>query len=349
MPTMGIERHIELLLLTNDCVAVPGLGGFVAHHVAARYDEGEHLFLPPLRTVGFNPKLTLNDSLLAQSYIEVFDISYPEAMQMIERDVNRLRQSLDNHGYCELNGVGTLQLNAEGNYEFLPCEAGLLTPSLYALSPFNIEPLAVETPQSAEPVAVSDTHVEPATVSTATMTPVEPGDVEEEETRRPSLTTGILVAAAAAIILVVLFLSPNPIEQDNRKELMSMFSIFSPSTVKEEPADCSPAEAATVDSPAATVEPTADVAEPEVKQSPATPYYTIVLACKISRKNAEAYAATLTADGCGEVTVLAPESNPKVIVGDYATQKEAYAALARLRPTNKAFAEAWVYKVRDGK
>ena len=28
-----IERHIESLLLHNDCVIVPDLGGFVAHHV----------------------------------------------------------------------------------------------------------------------------------------------------------------------------------------------------------------------------------------------------------------------------------------------------------------------------
>ncbi|MQO83477.1 SPOR domain-containing protein, partial [Prevotella copri] len=33
-----LERHIEILLLSNDCVIVPGFGGFMAHHVDARYD-----------------------------------------------------------------------------------------------------------------------------------------------------------------------------------------------------------------------------------------------------------------------------------------------------------------------
>ena len=72
-----IDRHIEILLLSNDCVIVPGLGGFMTHHIQARYDADDQMFLPPLRTLGFNPQLTMNDSLLVQSYIEAYDISYP--------------------------------------------------------------------------------------------------------------------------------------------------------------------------------------------------------------------------------------------------------------------------------
>ena len=75
-----LDRHIEILLLDNDCVIVPGFGGFVAHHVEARYDKSDNSFLPPLRSLGFNPHLkNINDSLLAQSYVEAYDISYPEA------------------------------------------------------------------------------------------------------------------------------------------------------------------------------------------------------------------------------------------------------------------------------
>lgn len=58
-----LDRHIEILLLSNDCVIVPDFGGFMAHHVDARYDEADGTFLPPLRTLGFNPQLKMNDSL----------------------------------------------------------------------------------------------------------------------------------------------------------------------------------------------------------------------------------------------------------------------------------------------
>ena len=137
-PVIELERHIEILLLDNDCVIVPGLGGFMAHHVEARYEEDEQAFLPPLRTLGFNPQLKINDSLLAQSYIEAYDISYPEALQRIEDEVNELTQILQNEGRYELNNIGIIELNEDGNYVFTPCEAGILTPSLYGLNSFEM-------------------------------------------------------------------------------------------------------------------------------------------------------------------------------------------------------------------
>ena len=79
-----LERHIEILLLTNDCVIIPAFGGFMAHYTVARFDERDFSFLPPTRTVGFNPLLKINDSLLAQSYVEAYDISYPEALCRID-------------------------------------------------------------------------------------------------------------------------------------------------------------------------------------------------------------------------------------------------------------------------
>ena len=139
-----LERHIEILLLDNDCVIVPGLGGFTAHHVEARYDESDDVFLPPLRTLGFNPLLKINDSLLVQSYVEAYDISYPEALRRIEGEVEELRQRLGNDGYYEMTDIGMLEVNEDGNIVFTPCEAGILTPGLYGLSSFEMPPLAAE-------------------------------------------------------------------------------------------------------------------------------------------------------------------------------------------------------------
>ena len=126
-----LERHIEILLLSNDCVIVPDLGGFMAHHVSARYDEDDEMFLPPLRTLGFNPQLRINDSLLVQSYVNAYDISYPEALRRIEEETDELRQQLDAQGSYELPDIGLLTINSEGNLQFEPCEAGILSPEFY--------------------------------------------------------------------------------------------------------------------------------------------------------------------------------------------------------------------------
>lgn len=137
-----INRHIEILLLSNDCVIVPGFGGFMAHHVDARYDGTDNMFLPPLRTVGFNPQLTMNDSLLVLSYVETYDMSYPEALRRIEDEVAEIRQTLENKGQYEVDNVGILSLNEDGNIEFEPYEAGILTPDFYGLGGFDMMPVA---------------------------------------------------------------------------------------------------------------------------------------------------------------------------------------------------------------
>lgn len=142
-----LARHIEILLLDNDCVIVPQFGGFMAHHASSVYSDSEALFLPPSRTLGFNPQLTINDSLLVQSYVEAYDISYPEALRRIEEKVNELSQCIANEGFCELPNIGTLSLNGEGAYNFQPIAAGILTPSLYGLSSFEMKPLAANAEQ----------------------------------------------------------------------------------------------------------------------------------------------------------------------------------------------------------
>ena len=41
-----LAQHIEVLLLENDCVIVPGLGGFVAHYAPAMSGGREYVFAP---------------------------------------------------------------------------------------------------------------------------------------------------------------------------------------------------------------------------------------------------------------------------------------------------------------
>ena len=84
----------------------------------------------------------MNDSLLALSYVEAYDISYPEALNRIADEVAEIKQTLENTGRFELTDIGTIILNETGNYAFEPCEAGILTPELYGLGGFDMLPLA---------------------------------------------------------------------------------------------------------------------------------------------------------------------------------------------------------------
>ena len=103
-----LSKHIEVLLLENDCVIVPGLGGFIAHKRPAAYSIQKGEFMPPLRTIGFNPQLIMNDGLLVQSYMQAFNTDFPDATRRIEKTVAELKDQLYQQGQVTLNNVGTI-------------------------------------------------------------------------------------------------------------------------------------------------------------------------------------------------------------------------------------------------
>lgn len=136
-----LARHIEILLLENDCVIIPDFGGFIAHYQPARYVKEENLYLPPVRTIGFNPQLTINDGLLVQSYMQAHHTDFPDATRMIEKEVAGLKEQLYQNGCAEMHGIGVLHYNIHSTYEFHPNEDGALSPALYGLSSFSINRL----------------------------------------------------------------------------------------------------------------------------------------------------------------------------------------------------------------
>jgi hypothetical protein len=137
-----LARHIEVLLLENDCVVVPGLGGFVTHYAPAqRVDKGK-IFLPPTRTIEFNPKLKMDDGLLVQSYMKKHNVSLPDATQMIEKEVEALVACLHEKGKVDLSNVGEIHYTLHDTYEFTPCNHKVVTPHLFGLEPFEMEELS---------------------------------------------------------------------------------------------------------------------------------------------------------------------------------------------------------------
>ena len=329
-----LERHIEILLLDNDCVIVPDLGGFMSHYIEARYDDRENLYLPPLRTLGFNPKLTMNDSLLAQSYVEAYDISFPEAISRIEKEVSELHQHLENEGYYELYDIGTLRLNGEGNYEFEPCEAGILTPSLYGLNTLEIDKIVPVAP-IAEPLR-------------------QPAQEQKEPAERAihikMSTLRKTAAIAAAIALFVMLAIP---VGNSTRQFLDTCKIDKSWFYRIMPKEITSNKPVTVNTKAATPKPAAPVKDEakqpvveEKVQEPAT-YWTIVLASQVSKKNAELFTASLQKRGYAEATVVLRRNGNKVVMGRFSSETEAQNRVRTLRQESADFAEAWVMKMQE--
>ncbi len=132
-----LAKHIETLLLDNDCVVVPNFGGFIAHYQSAYFDEKSNTFFPPQRIIGFNPKLIMNDGLLVQSYMNYLATDFSDANLHIENEVDMLNEKLYNEGSVTLTNIGTITCNVDGTLAFVPSEKRIDTPNLYGLTDFQ--------------------------------------------------------------------------------------------------------------------------------------------------------------------------------------------------------------------
>lgn len=359
-----LNRHIEILLLSSDCVIVPDLGGFMTHHVDARYDDEDNMFVPPLRTLGFNPQLTMNDSLLAQSYIEAYDINYPEAIRRIEAEVTELKQQLYNDGFYEMTGIGVLSLNEDRHIVFEPCEAGLLTPSLYGLGAFEMLPL--------------DEKTNSQIVQVATQVPLTNNDSTQSiRTTTKDGEKAIIVkmswlrnAAIAAAIIIFLLFTPtiiNNISTETQQPSMSEVDLLPlpNKTVEPKKLDTSavnikhdsietPAVEENVSSADTTKIESANTnalkaeaiakttSEPIAEKETG---YCLVLASQVAQQGAENLVSQMKQHGYEDTRVNINKNVRRVVYGHYPSQDAAYQALNKLRNSSSDFDEAWVYKI----
>lgn len=335
-----LERHIEILLLSNDCVIVPDFGGFMAHHVDARYDEQENLFLPPQRTIGFNPQLTLNDSLLAQSYIEAYDISYPEALRRIEDEVRELRQHIECNGSYELYDLGIIRLNEYGKYEFEPCEAGILTPELYGLSSFIMKPIASSSVQTI-PAAIDkpDKEVSPFDI-------LMDSDEEEEEQERTIKLSTLRNIAVACITIIAFFFISSPI---NNSDLNSNEARINTDMLLRIMPRCENIEKAQLKLDVENKDSVEAVKNTMAESSDTishSPYYTIVLCSRVTVKNANTYVEQLHRQGLMEARVTTQGNYTKVVLGRFLSEREASLEAIRIQK-NTGISDCWVTKMKD--
>ena len=380
-----LSRHIEILLLSNDCVIVPGFGGFVAHHKVAEYDMEEKTFYPPQRVLGFNSQLVLNDSLLVQSYAEAYDLSYPEALRKIENEVEEIKQQIEIEGEYKFRGIGTVSKTAEGYYDFEPCVAGLVSPSLYGFTSYIMDAVngvadadgASDTEDSAEKKLLSAADVVTGETEVDVKDDAEDTeDVEDDEVEDEEEERGIYVsykkmwyAAAASLILLLLPLAYNSLTVgrgsqssnvirgsvgDTGKEVVSKIGegidTFMKATNSESvPADTVNITEKTVKQEAAgeAVADTKVQAEKtgEVSKETVKGQYSIILASRVSKRGAEDFVKRLNRAGYKEASVYEHGSMRRVVYGSYGSERDAERALNVLKKKNETFAGTWVQKL----
>lgn len=346
-----LARHIEHLLLSNDCVTVPHFGGFVTCHVPAERVDDEDLFLPPQRTVRFNPALQESDGLLVHSLMKTYRVEETEAKRKLHALVLELRQTLLENGSCDFGSLGVFAQNEDGEVSFAPCQAGIVCPEYYGLDALSFPLL------SRLPAVVPTTDEAAATPTAAT------SDGQHITIRIPRRWVNVLTATAAAVVLFFLF--STPVKNTDTEALgggTATASLYLPAVVSEtvsadeEPmpsaASLPKDEAAVSETKAAPTEPRTDarpaVVEPETVETiaPETDTYCVVVASSVTEKNAHAFVEHLTRRGIEGAQVFKKGKMVRVIFPGYATEAEAYRQARTLRSMGGDLASAWVYELK---
>lgn len=361
-----LARHIEALLLENDCVIVPELGGFVTHYIPAMRIEEENVFLPPSRIIAFNPRLKINDGLLVQSYMTVYSTSFSDATKIVDKEVNGLLAVLHEEGKVDLPNVGELRCSIHDTYDFIPYDDKITTPCLYGLDSFKMRELSAM-----------------ARLAGRKVVPFVPAVAEKKKYKfevkayRSYLTAAV---AMTAVVVLFFFLS-TPIEntevvEGNYAQLLSgeLFGkiekrslAITPIIVRrtKEEAEIEEQFKKRTAVPAATREmkvaqPNVTIVAPNPRPEnaaetihnaaaqkagavPAVPSksYHIIIASVGTEKDAEAMAEQLLERGFPDARAIIGDGKMRVSIESCRTESEAYQALNKIRQ-NETYQNAWV-------
>lgn len=356
-----LAQHIETLLLENDCVIVPGFGGFVAHYSPATRIKEENIFLPPTRTIGFNPQLKLNDGVLVQSYMSAYDTSFADASRIVEKEVNEFIGLLHEEGKAHLDNIGEIHYNIYGNYEFVPYDYKITTPSLYGLDSFEMHELSVlqqkekvwipahpEKEKKTFEISINRAYLRNAAAMIAAIvlffafsTPVENTDVQKNNYAQLLPSELFEQIEKQSVVVTPVYVKSDAMQQAKKlSATASTSSSTKTSSTKKNTADKTSKPIAVREVKVAKQETTATAPAVKSPESANHPFH-IIVAGGISLKDAEAIATQLKSKGFANAKALNMDGKVRVSISSFDNRNEATKQLLELRK-NETYKNAWL-------
>ena len=337
-----LSKHIEYLLLDHECVIYPDLGAFITSYISSKWSQEENLFLPPYRSVWFNPQLKEDDDLFISTLARRYHISHADAALLCAEYLEELYQELEENGTVDLGSIGALiREEDDAPLIFAPSPSGISTPSLYGLDTVQLPLLQALNEE----------------ISVSPVTPAAKPAIHTDEKHitiriRRSLVN-YLTAAAASIILFLSFSTP-ALNTGMTEEQLAQTEFFLPSnlvphtvvSVKEEHpretnVNTEVQEVSEVEA-TGTTQATSSSASTTSASSP----YAMVLASSISMKNAQSYVANLQSRG-HKAEVLVRGKMVRVIIPGFQSAEEVHQAIKELQKQGNEFSKAWTLKLED--
>ena len=364
----NLARHIELLLRDNDCVILPGFGGFIAHDVPAYYVSEEGLYYPPSRSISFNATITMNDGLLAQSYMKSYQVDYARANYMIDVAVELLTDTLDEEGTVTLPRIGTLTQDINQSLQFAPDQAGVASPLHFGLGSFIIKELEQITSTEERSKSEStitrtaktiDLHINKETLrhvmSTAAvfllllMVALPTGKHQYTDIASLQLTKVITTPQIQPVAVSeepVIVMDETPVAEQNEEPATTDDIIAEPTTVEDNqlPLTVENVSDSEEASPSTSEAPVTEPAPAVVAISEKT--YHVIVASLPSHRGADETLGQYIRMGYTEASLVERDNRVRISLMQFADKNEANRQLNTLRQ-EEAFKSAWLLAVRN--
>ena len=359
-----LAKHIEILLLENDCVIVPGLGGFIVHNESAYYDEEEQIYYPPKRSIGFNPKLTINDGLLVQFYMQTYHMDFRDDNRKIEHEVAELKDQLYKDGHVYLKGIGNLCCNIHNEFEFRTEEPNVMTPSLYALNHFYVgklgkqetkvvefRPKTTKEPSKREihaPRWIADAVAVAAAVLLFFMISVPVENTYMDQGDYASLSSNDFIEVIKSQSLAMNVIHPDipekkiaaPVQSQPKKVEIKTPSPSKKETVAPKPVE-QPKEKQVIDEQPKVETKPASVQKTTSTPSVAVMKYHIIIASLETQRDAQATIATMESKGLHNLKIKEGNGHFRIVLKSFEDKNAAYNKLNELKQQDE-FKNAWL-------
>ena len=314
---MELLVYIKELLLLNDCVIVPGFGGFVTNYKQAGLQSSQ--FTPPGKSVSFNKKLNFNDGLLINHIASEEGINYIAARKKVDLMVQELNYRLTDGEEISIPGLGALNYDEQQHLVFTPKVEGNLNLDAFGLGQFNYETLFSR--QMARKAAVSQQERQAAV---------------EVIFQKRSLKK-VLIALPLLFALAVIPLKNN-LSHLQKSDISGFHTM-----VAAPAAAAAPVETAVEEAPVQAEEVVADAVETpvEVAEQTEARYFLIVGSFK-NQENAETYISQLSEKGYSGTNMGVIRGLHYISLGGFTTIDKALEA--RTNYQNESGSSAWIYK-----
>lgn len=342
--TMKVIQAIRKLLFLEDCVIIPGLGGFVSQYRPAVIDKSTGTFSPPAKVIVFNGELVQNDGILVDFIAAREGIPTGMARQQVDLFVEETRKKLEHGIPVFIEGIGQFFQDSNREIRFQADAGTNLFLDSFGLAPFHLHEVAQDKDSGLKNALIFSRDESPRTVEFSVT--VKRKSSSHHNLRRIAIAMPLLIAfsllpynsrvtdnlsssRASMIPEPSLYRLNYPDTQKRDTAKVIVFPISERVTSETVTSDAVTSDAVTSDRVTGE-ERKAEEVKP-VKVSPSVGQFPVIAGCFKIKSNAERLHKQLSDKGYPAAIIPMRNGMFKVRMQSFATRQEAIEGLARIK------------------